>query len=766
MRKKIIALAALFSFQIAAAAAEESAPTVSPLKWPRQVTLPQGTLVVYQPQLESFEGDKLTGRAAVAAVKKGSDTPIFGAVWLSARADIDREKRTVKLLEVKVSKAKFPDVPEERIKAASLLLEKAIMEWDLTLSLDQLLTALELVKKKHDSDENLKTDPPRIFFSSEPALLVVIDGEPKLEKTADGSLMRVANTPFFVVFQPESKKYFFKGEDEWFETSELKGDWKVVGQVPEAVKKLASAEFEGEKPEAAPEKKSETLKPPKVIVSTEPAELIVSEGKPEFATIGETKLRYMTNTESDVFLDSSSGRYYVLISGRWNAAESLDSDSWVYVDPKDLPPDFKKIPSDSPKAAVLASVPGTVEANEAVLDTYIPETTKIDVSEAEPIQVEYDGEPEFKPIESTDLAYAENTDYAVIRCSGKYYCCHRGVWYAAGGPNGPWTICGNVPTPIYSIPPSCPIYHVRYVYVFYRTPRYVYVGYYPGYVGCYAYRGVVVYGTGWRYRPWYRRRYYARPVTYGFRARYNPYAGRWSFAVGARRGGVGLIAARSVHRGWWGPAGYRSRYAHTMSARKTARAGGVSTAARVAYRDSIYKRRARSVRPGTGGTRTPRAEAQKVKAQVRPGTAVKGAAAVLNLRQNNVFADRQGNIYRKTQKGWQRKTSSGWTPVKSASNRSSWTPTKAKKTRPVTPRPKVRPSPAKPKVTRTARTIPHTTRTQLERTYKARVRASERARSYRARSTPRRSAPRRAPTRSRPVRRSAPRAPRGGVRRR
>jgi len=763
MKNTIIALAVVSVLHGIAAGGEQ--PAASPHKWPREVALPQGTLVVYQPQIESFEGDRLTGRAAVAAVKKGAETPVFGAVWLAARVDVNRDARTVKLLEIKVTKAKFPDVPEEKIKAASALLEKAIMEWDLTLSLDQLLTALDLVKKKQQVNENLKTDPPRIIFSSEPASLVIIDGDPKLKKTESGSLLRVVNTPFFMVSDPGTKNYFLKGAGLWFESSDLQGEWKTATKVPEEALKLAAAEFEDTKSKsptlAAEEKKSPASKPPRIIVSTEPAELIVSEGKPEFAPVGDTNLRYMTNTESDVFLDSSAGRYYVLISGRWYAADSLTSESWVYVDPKDLPSDFRKIPPDSPKASVLVSVPGTVESNEAVLDTYIPETTKIEVSDAETIQVEYDGDPEFKPIESTELAYAENTDYAVIRCAGKYYCCHRGVWYVAGGPRGPWAICGSVPRPIYSIPPGCPVYHVRYVYVFYRTPRYVYVGYYPGYVGCYVYRGVVVYGTGWRYRPWYRRRYYVRPVTYGFRARYNPYAGRWSFAVGVRRGGVGWIGGRSVHRGWCGPGGYRSRYARATAVHKTPRGTGISAASRAAYRDSIYGRRARGGRPGTGKTKTARTGAQ-----VRPGTTTAakraGAAAALKLRQNNVFADRKGNIYRKTEKGWQRNTSSGWTPVRTASGKSAWTPTKKKQTRPVAPRPKARPAPAGgPKVTRSTRTTPPATKVQLERTYKARVRATERSRSYRTRP-----APRRTPTRSRPVHRSAPRTPRGGGRRR
>ncbi|MBK7113783.1 MAG: hypothetical protein IPH60_15240 [Flavobacteriales bacterium] len=34
------------------------------------------------------------------------------------------------------------------------------------------------------------------------------------------------------------------------------------------------------------------------------------------------------------------------------------------------------------------------------------------------------------------------------------------------------------------------------------TPTTVYVGYTPGYLGSYVQNGVVIYGTGYYYRPW------------------------------------------------------------------------------------------------------------------------------------------------------------------------------------------------------------------------------------------------------------------------
>ena len=70
---------------------------------------------------------------------------------------------------------------------------------------------------------------------------------------------------------------------------------------------------------------------------------------------------------------------------------------------------------------------------------------------------------------------------AVILAEGKYYWCEQGVWYVGPSATGPWSVAEEVPDVIYTIPPSCPHYNVKYVYIYDSTPEVVYVGYTPGY---------------------------------------------------------------------------------------------------------------------------------------------------------------------------------------------------------------------------------------------------------------------------------------------
>jgi len=103
-------------------------------------------------------------------------------------------------------------------------------------------------------------------------------------------------------------------------------------------------------------------------------------------------LLYISNTESDLFMAIGSQRVYVLLAGRWYAAAKLDG-PWSPVAPDKLPESFRKIPSGSDKGNVLAHVPGTDAAKEAVLETQIPQTAAVERNQAK-VEVTYDGRPQ------------------------------------------------------------------------------------------------------------------------------------------------------------------------------------------------------------------------------------------------------------------------------------------------------------------------------------------------------------------------------------
>ena len=77
-------------FLIVAILVGHAASTADP--WPRSIQAKEGKAVIYQPQLESFQGDKVAVRAAVSVQKTDMEAPVFGVVWLDSRVDRDRRR--------------------------------------------------------------------------------------------------------------------------------------------------------------------------------------------------------------------------------------------------------------------------------------------------------------------------------------------------------------------------------------------------------------------------------------------------------------------------------------------------------------------------------------------------------------------------------------------------------------------------------------------------------------------------------------------------
>src|SRR5512139_1410133 len=58
--------------------------------WPRDVTLTGADALIYQPQVDSWTGNVLAWRVAIALRPTGAKNETFGVVWGTARTDVDR----------------------------------------------------------------------------------------------------------------------------------------------------------------------------------------------------------------------------------------------------------------------------------------------------------------------------------------------------------------------------------------------------------------------------------------------------------------------------------------------------------------------------------------------------------------------------------------------------------------------------------------------------------------------------------------------------
>ncbi len=528
----------------------DAAPAGSPLTWPHQFNQGELGFTVYPPQLDRWQGDRLEGRAAVAVQVAGSDKPSFGVVSLTARTEVDNATGTVRVRDITVSRASFPTATE---RAGSYLdavrQHLAALTWK--LAVDRLRSDLAIDQATQQAQSQpLRNDPPRIIYTESPAILVPIDGQPVLREMVGLNLLRVLNTRALILVDQPTGRYFLYVAGHWLEATSLDGPWADAQVRPIALDDAKQQAAESGQVDLLEGSEPGDGRLPRVIVSAVPTELVQTDGPPQYSPIERTQLLYVINTPNRLFLELPTQQHYVLLAGRWYRTRSLQQGTWEYVPGNGLPPDFAMIPDAHPTETVRAAVPGTPQAQEAVIANSVPQVATVQRRAAQ-LQFAYDGPPQFRPIEGTALESAVNAPVPVIRVDWHtYYALDNGVWFFSDSPDGPWTVATSVPAVIYAIPHSSPLHYVTYVRVYDATPEEVYVGYTPGYVGSYvAMDSTVVYGTGWYYRPWIGTVWYCPPATWGFGFSYwytwwNPWPWRPVWA-GWR--------PHPHLRPWWGP---------------------------------------------------------------------------------------------------------------------------------------------------------------------------------------------------------------------
>jgi len=583
------------------------------------------------------------------------------------------------------------------------LIEQTAPRWDMGMSLTELRAGLEA---DADGDEpRFRNDPPAIIYRDRPAILVTLDGEPRLQVIQGTPYQRVINTPFPIIYDSASREYWLFGSELWFSSRQLiDGQWQPKAEAPAGIAQLFAGTNDEVPPDPGAGVPLDKLRQAEIIVATRPSELISTDGEPQYQPLVGDEMLFVTNTGSDLFLEVPTRQYYVVLSGRWYRSRALTG-PWTFVEPAKVPRTFADVPKKSDKAEVLAHVPGTDEAKDATMDALIPQTSAIRRSEAR-LDVTYDGTPRFDRIPGTALYYASNSATQVLKYKDHYYAVDQGVWYIADSAYGPWAVAQERPPEVEQIPASSPAYNVKYVYIYDYTPEVVYVGYLPGYAWTFPYQGTIVYGTGYYYRPWVSPYYYyPRPRTWGFHMHYDPWYG-WGYGMSWTAGWTSFSWAwgsgwggwrhgyssgygdgywngynRGVWQGqhtggWFGPGGYRPpaplpprRGIRPPDRRHVAAVPGSSSrpAVRPPRGNNLY------ARPGNSPGVAPPSRAQppapsraqtRVPPQPRSGER-RNTQPVMQARPerpNNVFVDRDGIPHRITRDGWQARQNHSWRP--------------------------------------------------------------------------------------------------------
>ena len=267
--------------------------------WPRLRTENGNTLITYQPQIDDWKDFKeVDWRMAISLTPAGGK-PAVGVVELHGQTTVDNDKKMVLIDNLKIKKINFPSLDPATAAQMDQLFRR-FMPPSVTTTLQQFVACVP--KSGSVQGVQLKNDPPRIYVSYEPAILLEVNGQPIRGKMKDGKLEFVINTHWPLFFDPPSSTHYLLVGEQWLKAPSLEGPWAVTKKLPKDMDTLVkNSGWKHLKKFVPPPSPKSGAVIPAVFYSTTPAEIILFSGNPLYAAIPGTQLKYATNTRSFIF---------------------------------------------------------------------------------------------------------------------------------------------------------------------------------------------------------------------------------------------------------------------------------------------------------------------------------------------------------------------------------------------------------------------------------------------------------------------------------
>ena len=325
-------------------------------------------------------------------------------------------------------------------------IEKVMSPDERVIALDRVLANIDKSQIVPKNVEGIKADPPSIFFSTTPAVIVNIDSQPIWSPIKDNDLKFAVNTNWDLFQHEPTKTFYLRNDTSWLKATDVAGPG-ARGTLPDSFKKLPADENWKDVKANLPGKPIAAAAVPRVFVSSEPAELILLTGAPKYVPVAGTALVWVSNTESDVFRVGNSGAVYYLVAGRWfRRPTSRDRGRLRRLL-------CRKISSDSAGAPSLARA--RVGAGHRRGGRSSPDRTDSadgarQQERSKAPEVAFQGEAKLTA-SSRPRERAVNTDKDVFKVGELDHLCYQGVWFV-GRRDRPWEVAESVPEAIYKIP--------------------------------------------------------------------------------------------------------------------------------------------------------------------------------------------------------------------------------------------------------------------------------------------------------------------------
>ena len=204
--------------------------------WPRKLVQPGGVVIIYQPQVDEWLNfTDIKWRQAFQLTPAGGKE-IVGAVSLEGSTEVNTETHTVFMYNIRVLNTYFPSQDSAGSGQMDQLL-RTFVPPTFNASLDRLIAYMP--KPQSLNTVTLKNDPPYIFVSYTPAILLGVDGEPVLSDISKTDLKYVVNTQWPLFFDKTKSQYYLLVNNLWLSAGDLHGPWMRATKLSQSVRQVA-----------------------------------------------------------------------------------------------------------------------------------------------------------------------------------------------------------------------------------------------------------------------------------------------------------------------------------------------------------------------------------------------------------------------------------------------------------------------------------------------------------------------------------------------
>ena len=172
--------------------------------WPRAyMSAAMAQMVIYQPQIASWDARRrMVAYTAVSYQAPGGAKPAMGTVKIEATTVVALEDRLVRFAPLRITETNFTTLSRDQVRDLLETIESGIPEGERVIALDRVLASVDKSQIIPRNVDGVKADPPTIFDSARPAVLVSFDGSPVWSPIKENDLKFAVNTNWDV-FQHE-----------------------------------------------------------------------------------------------------------------------------------------------------------------------------------------------------------------------------------------------------------------------------------------------------------------------------------------------------------------------------------------------------------------------------------------------------------------------------------------------------------------------------------------------------------------------------------